>query len=66
MVSKIELNEKQLLKAGLPSWDCDNYVGDNYLSRARIKRRCKKCGRFFVTFAKTDFVLCAECGKVGK
>jgi hypothetical protein len=64
VVSKIQLNEQQLRKAGLPTWDVDNYSGDDFISRARVKKRCKKCGKFFVTYKKVDFVICAKCGKV--
>jgi len=65
MVSKIQLNEKQLEKNGLPIWDNDFFEEKAFQDRNdKISRRCLKCGRWFTTFKKTNYVLCSDCGKI--
>lgn len=64
MVSKIQLNEQQLKKSGLCVYDDEQIVPDKYFSHCRVRKRCLKCGKYFITFRKTGFVLCKKCGEV--
>lgn len=65
MVSKIQLNEKQLKKNDLPTWDVERKVitKKGKYSKLFVSRRCLKCGVWFKTRINESFVLCRDCGK---
>ena len=63
MVSKVQLNELQLKKSGLPTWDIERGLHKKRF-QGYLEKRCLKCGKFFRTKNSDEFVLCVSCGSV--